>query len=268
MILFAAGDGTIVKTIPSPVYQGSQNASEIYLVAPFSPNMQVTVRYKLANGVWTVPALMKNGIKSGNAMTQQGALASPDGAMIDKETGRKYAVWSKPISAEVTEYYGTVTAQFFFYAAAGGQITSTSAVNFLVGKGVPAILPDTPSEDVYEQILSNLAAIQEQLDNGAYTARSIYAWNSSYTYGANEIVFYPNIGELGAFVKSRVADNTAPPFDALGEIDPAWELVVDFNDIYAYLRYGVQVKNSTLIFSPLDPDVSVEGETLIITRSL
>ena len=268
MIFFATGDGTIIKTLPSPVYQGSQNASEIYLVAPFSPNMQVTVRYKLPNGVWTTPTLMENGTRYGNAMTQQGALASPDGAIVDKETGKKYAVWSKPIPAEGTEYYGTVTAQFFFYAAQGGQITSTSAVNFTVGKGVPAVLPDAPTEDVYEEILSNIAALQEQLDNGAYAARSIYAWNSAYTYGANEIVFYPDVGELGAFVKSIIVDNTAPPFDSLGELNPAWELVVDFNAVYAYLQYGVQVKNSTLIFSPLDPNVSVEGDTLIITRSV
>lgn len=267
MIFFATGDGTIIKTLPSPVYQGSENASEIYLIAPFSPNLKVTVRFRLPNGIWTTPTLMDNGI-DGNQMTAQGALASPDGAIVDKETGKKYAVWTKPIPGEVTQYYGTVTAQFFFYAAQGGRITSTSAVNFTVGRGVPAVLPDIPSEDIYEEILSNLSALQEQLDNGAYTARSIYAWNSSYTYGANEIVFYPDIGELGAFVKSLVTDNTAPPFDALGEINPAWELVVDFNDVYTYLNYGVQVKNATLIFSPLDPNVSVEDETLIIKRSM
>lgn len=268
MIFFATGDGTIIKTLPSPVYQGSQNASEIYLIAPFSPNMQVAVRYKLPNGVWTTPELMENGIKSGN-MTQRGALASPDGAIVDKETGKKYAVWSKPIGGDVTRYYGTVTAQFFFYAAQGGQVTSTSAADFLVGKGVPPVLDPTPSDDeVFQDILHNIASIQEQLDSGEYTARSIYAWNSAYTYGANEIVFYPNVGEFGAFVKSIIVDNTAPPFDALGELNPAWELVVDFNDIYAYLNYGVRVVNSTLIFSPLDPDVSVEGDTLIITRSV
>ncbi len=266
MIFFATGDGTIIKTLPSPVYQGSANASEIYLLAPFSPNMQVTVRFHLPNGVWTTPTLMRNGF--GNNMTAQGAIASPDGAIVDKETGKKYAVWSKPIPAEVTEYYGTVTAQFFFYAASGGVITSTSAANFTVGRGVPSVLPDTPSDTVYEDILSNLSALQEQLDNGMYAARSIYAWNSSYTYGANEIVFYPNVGELGAFVKSKIANNQFAPFDALGELNPAWELIVDFNDIYAYLQYGVQVKNATLTFSPLDPNVSVEGENLIIERSL
>lgn len=232
MIFFATGDGTIIKTLPSPVYQGSQNASEIYLIAPFSPNMQVAVRYKLPNGVWTTPELMENGIKSGN-MTQQGALASPDGAIVDKETGKKYAVWSKPIGGDVTRYYGTVTAQFFFYAAQGRIVTSTSAADFLVGKGVPSVLPDEPSDDVYEAILSNISALQEQLNNGVYTARSIYAWNSLYTYGANEIVFYPSKGEYGVFLKSLASDNaTAPYTDGVLNAEK-WEEVVDFNILNA-----------------------------------
>lgn len=233
MIFFATGDGTIIKTLPSPVYQGSENASEIYLIAPFSPNLKVTVRFRLPNGIWTTPTLMDNGI-DGNQMTAQGTLASPDGAIVDKETGKQYAVWTKPISGEVTQYYGTVTAQFFFYAAQGGVVTSTSAANFPVGRGVPAVLPDAPTEDVYEAILSNLSALQEQLDNGTYTARSIYAWNSSYTYGAGEIVFYPDKGEYGVFVKSLVSGNKAVPY-VDGKLSENWEEVVDFNflnDLY------------------------------------
>ena len=230
MIFFATGDGTIIKTLPSPVYQGSENASEIYLIAPFSPNLKVTVRFHLPNGIWTTPTVMNNGLIDGNQMTAQGSLASPNGAIVDKETWKQYAVWTKPIPGEVTQYYGTVTAQFFFYAAQGGVVTSTSAANFTVGRGVPTVLPDAPTEDVYEAILSNLSALQEQLDNGTYTARSIYAWNSSYTYGAGEIVFYPDKGEYGVFVKSLVSGNKAVPY-VDGKLSENWEEVVDFNTL-------------------------------------
>jgi hypothetical protein len=268
MIFFIANDGTVIKTLPSPVYQGSSNSNTIYLVAPFASNMTVTVRFQLPNGIWTTPALMRNGMPTKDAMTAQGALASADGAIIDKETGRTYAVWSYALPSDITSYYGTVTAQFFFYAAQAGVVMASSATSFTVGRGVPAILPDQPDEDIYEAILSSISALQEQLDNGSFAARSIYAWNDTYVYGANEITFVPNVGQYGAFVKSLIENNTQPPFDALGELNPSWALVVDFNDIYAYLRYGVQVKNATLTFSPLDPNVSVEGENLIIERSL
>ena len=258
MIFFVGNDGSVINTLPSPVYQGSANANNIYLVAPFASNLSVTVAFRLANGVWTTPYLM----------TAQGAIAAPNGEIINEKTGKNYAVWTFSMPNEITRYYGTVTAQFFFYSVDGKTVTATSAANFTVGRGVPAILPDTPSEDIYEQILSALSGLQSDLDNGAYAARSIYAWNSAYTYGANEIAFVPSVGEYGAFVKSLVSDNTSPPFDALGELNPNWELVVDFNEIYSYVRYGVAVKDATLIFSPLDPNVSVEGDTLIIKRSL
>lgn len=229
MIFFVANDGTIIKSLPSPVYQGAANSNTIYLVAPFASNMTVTVRFQLPNGVWTTPALMRNGMPTKDAMTAQGALASADGAIIDKETGRTYAVWSYALPSDITRYYGTVTVQFFFYAAQAGVVTATSATSFTVGRGVPAILPDTPTEDVYEQILSNLASIQEQLDNGAYAARSIYAWNNTYTYGANELVFYPNRGEHGVFLKSLAADNTTEPYTDGVLNSESWEEVVDFN---------------------------------------
>lgn len=255
MIFFVANDGTVIKTMPSPVYQGSANANTIYLVAPFASNMSVTVAFRLPNGVWTTPYVM----------TPQGGLTAPTGEIVNEKTGKTYAVWTLSMKSEITRYYGTATAQFFFYAAQAGCVIASASESFPIGRGVPAILPDTPSEDVYEQILSVLSNLQTELDNGAYTARSIYAWNSSYSYGANEIVFVPDVGEYGAFVKSLQSDNTTPPFNALGELNSsAWQLEVDFNEIYSIARYGVSVVNSTLIFSPQDPRVSVEGETLII----
>lgn len=269
MIFFVSNDGTVIKSLPSPVYQGSANTNTIYLVAPFASNMTVTVRFQLPNGVWTTPALMRNGMPTKDAMTAQGALASADGAIIDKETGRTYAVWSYALPSDITSYYGTVTTQFFFYAAQAGVVTASSATSFTVGRGVPTVLPDgDPDGDVLEQIYANLSDLRISLAGGDYPARSIYAWNDTFVYGANEIAFYPNAGQYGAFVKSLEENNMQPPFDALGEINSAWALVVDFNDVYAYLRYGVQVKNATLTFSPLDPNVSVEGENLIIERSL
>ncbi len=188
--------------------------------------------------------------------------------IVNEKTGKEYAGWTYSLPNQITQYYGTVTAQFFFYAAKAGVVTATSSTQFTVGRGVPVILPDTPSDDVYQEILSNLSALQEQLNNGAYASRSIYAWNSTYTYGANEIAFVASVGTYGAFVKSKIANNTSPPFNALGEINTGWELVIDFNEIYEYARYGVAVREANLIFSPLDENVSVNEENLIIERSL
>ena len=193
MIFFVGNDGTIVKGLPSPVYQGAANSNTVYLIAPFAENTSVTVAFKLPNGVVTAPA----------AMASQGAIAG----VTDAATGQTYAGWTYDLPNSITSLYGTVTAQFFFYSAQAGVITATSGTSFQVGRGVAAVLPDTPEEDVYEQILSNIAALQTDVSNGYYAARAIYAWNAAMTYGANEITYYP-VGTYGALVKSVVASNT------------------------------------------------------------
>lgn len=59
MIFFVANDGTVMESVPSPVYQGSANANDIYLVAPFASNLQATVAFKLPNGVLTEQYALK-----------------------------------------------------------------------------------------------------------------------------------------------------------------------------------------------------------------
>ncbi len=215
MIFFVANDGTVMESVPSPVYQGSANANDIYLVAPFASNLQATVAFKLPNGVLTEQYALK--------------LFGELEGVINKQTGKPYLGWQFSMPNEITRYYGVVTAQFFFYAADSTVVISTSSVTFTVGRGVPEILPNTPTADIYETILSNLSSIQQQLDNGTFTAKSIYAWNSAYTYGAGELVFYPQKGEYGVFLKSLTDNNKSEPY-VNGVIDSAnWLLVSDFN---------------------------------------
>lgn len=215
MIFFVANDGTVMESVPSPVYQGSANANDIYLVAPFASNLQATVAFKLPNGVLTEQYALK--------------LFGELEGVINKQTGKPYLGWQFSMPNEITRYFGVVTAQFFFYAADSTVVISTSSVTFTVGRGVPEILPNTPTADIYEAILSNLSALQQQLDNGTFTAKSIYAWNSAYTYGAGELVFYPQKGEYGVFLKSLTDNNKAEPY-VNGVLDTAnWLLVSDFN---------------------------------------
>ena len=216
MIFFVGNDGTIVKSAPSPVYQGGANANTIYLVAPFAANLTASVAFQLPNGTATSPA----------PMTAQGTIEG-----ITDEQGGVYSGWSYDLPNSITALYGTVIAQFFFYSAQG-KVVASSAANFTVGRGVPAVLPEEPSDTVYDQILAALSGLQSDLHNGYYASRAIYAWNSTYTYGANEITFYPDIGQYGAFVKSLVADNTGHAPYADGVINASyWAEVVNFNTI-------------------------------------
>lgn len=218
MIFFVANDGTIIKSFPSPIYQGSVNANNIYLIAPFASNLTATVAFRLPNGV----------ITERNVMTPVNEISG----VVDSKTGKSYSGWQFSMPNSYTKYFGNVKAQFFFYTPQG-QVVASSSTDFQVGKGVPDILPDEPSPDIYAQILSQISALQQQLNNGDFAARAIYAWNSTYTYGANEITYYPDIGLFGAFVKSRMDDNVnQPPYDENGQLNSYyWDVVLDFNQL-------------------------------------
>ena len=221
MIFFVDNNGSIIRSVPSPVYQGAANANNIYLVAPFAANLSVTLAFRLPNNVWTQVY----------AMTPQRELQG----IVNETTGQTYSGWVYSMPNEITEYYGTVTVQFFFYAATGsGDVTAiptTSAASFEVMRGVPAQLPATPTQDIYEEILKNISILQSDLTGGYYAARAIYAWNDAYTYGASEITYH-FIGEFGALVMSKVDNNTQPPYLSDGTVNGSyWEEVVNFNNI-------------------------------------
>lgn len=217
MIFFTDNDGTIIKSLPSPVYQGSANTNNVYLVAPFAANAQVTVAFQLPNGTWTTPAMM----------TQESAL----NGIVDAQ-GRTYAGWSYSIPNSVTQYYGVVTVQFFFYGTNSGVVTASSSTTITVGKGVPIVLPDTPTDEIYEQILNALSQITTELSSGVYVSRSVFPWQSTTTYNTNEITFYP-VGQYGAFVKSTQENNTNnAPYNSESVLNSSWwEEVANFNQI-------------------------------------
>lgn len=229
MIFFVGNDGTVIKSVPSPVYQGSAGANDIYLIAPFAENLQATVAFKLPNGVWKGRYLMT-------------PLAKIEG-VINENTGKPYSGWKFSLPNEITQFYGTVTAQFFFYtgnteqvvvrAATYGVITATSATAFTVGKGVPEVLPEKPTDDeIYNIIINNISALSNQVNNGYFSTRAIYAWDSKYSYGANEVTFYPDKGKFGAFIKSLVVKNTQPPYNEDGTLNSeSWEEIVSFDHI-------------------------------------
>ena len=222
MILFINNAGTITNSLPEEVYQGSANANSIYVVAPFAHNLTATVAYRLPNGIVTSPQNLRY-------------TGEIEGFTDDK--GNTFYGWECSLPNDVTSYYGPVMAQITFYAT--GRTLCTAAFTFTVARGVVADLPDTPTDDVYDQILETISQIQSDLGNGYYTARAVFAWNASYKYGANELVYYP-YGEYGVYVRSTQANNTTQPLDENGAVNAGWEIVVDFNAVMNALEDAQQ----------------------------
>lgn len=216
MVFFVNNSGVITNSFPEQVFEGSANANSFYVVAPFANNLTATVAFTLPNGIVTQP---------------YGLTATGEISGFTDGSGNTYYGWSMELPNAVTTYYGKVIAQVAFYSA--NRLLCTSATTFTVGRGVAAELPETPTEDVYQQILQALAQLQSDLGNGYFVARAVYVWNSAYTYGAGELVYYP-MGTYGVYVKSNVANNTQEPYTD-GTINSNWSLALDFNAVMGVL---------------------------------
>ncbi|HJB92462.1 MAG TPA: hypothetical protein H9708_00740 [Candidatus Borkfalkia stercoripullorum] len=218
MIFFADKNGDVVKVMPGSVHQGSANADEICLFAPFPKNIRVTAAFRLPDGSVTEPALMQ----SVGAVWAAG-----------EEAGDPLAGWTYVLPACVAEKYGSVAVQFYFYAGEQGTLSASGEAVFSVSRGVRAELPETPDADIYQEILQDIAALSGDVGAGYYAARSVYAWNAAYIYGANELVFVPDAGEYGAILRSKANENTHAPYEDGVLQSEYWEEAVSFDAVHA-----------------------------------
>lgn len=146
MIFFCNAEGTINAVVSSPVYQGSNYANEVVFVAPFVPVSVVTASFIKPNGEYTPAALMTVKELTG----------------IQDEKGNAFNAWTYLVPEAYTEYSGVLTAQF--KVTNGNTVLATASSSFNVQKGVPNVTPEPP-EDIYQQILSALSEIKQDIAN-------------------------------------------------------------------------------------------------------
>lgn len=150
MIFFYNAQGNVMNVVPEPVYQGSNKANTIYVVAPFPSNVQVLAYFLLPNGEILQPAYAPNK----NGLTLLDTLNINDSSV---------GVWGVPLTKVMTAYAGTVSVQFEFISY--DQEITTKTVTFPVSKGVPPSVPlDTTAETTLQEILSYISVILETLD--------------------------------------------------------------------------------------------------------
>ena len=208
MVFFINSNGTLVKTMPSAVNQGSAGANDIYLLSPFGASLTATIRFKRADGY----------ITEDYPMTPLGIFPCE----IDNYTA---SGWFITLPAGITEKAGLVTAQATFYA--DGNKLCTSAFNFNIEQGVEVILPEEPSAEIYEAILSNISALETLIASGNFASRSVLEYSDSRTYGVNEVVVYGR-----KIYRSLVINNNHSITDTT-----KWELIGDFAGIDT--RFGI-----------------------------
>ena len=152
MIFFLKADGTLIKSDPDTVYQGSAEAGKIYVVAPLNAGMLVDVYYELPNGErWGAYLLENNGKVINNEEL-------PDG----------WSLWSTTLESAITQYAGTLKAQFGFYQSGTADkvpLITSQGVTITIAKGVVRDLPSAPTVDVYAQIVNAISSIKQDIAN-------------------------------------------------------------------------------------------------------
>ena len=147
IVINAAGD--ILNTIPERVYQGSNLANDIVLVGVIPSQCEVTIGFRLPNGIEYEPQLTTRGVASFD--------------------GKEQYYWRYEIPAALTELSGKVVFDLYLYN--GAQIIATGAGGFFVERGVPNILPAEPTPDIYQQILQELSKVQGTSGDALLTAQ-------------------------------------------------------------------------------------------------
>lgn len=152
MIFFFKADGTLIKSAPETVYQGSAEAGKVYVVAPLNANMLVDVYYELPNGErWGAYLLENNGTVINNEEL-------PDG----------WALWSTTLESAITQYAGTLKVQFGFYQSGKADkvpLITSQGVTITIAKGVVRDLPSAPTAGVYEKIVNCISSIKQDIAN-------------------------------------------------------------------------------------------------------
>lgn len=153
MIFFFKSDGTLIKSAPETVYQGSAEAGKVYVVAPLNANMLVDVYYELPNGErWGAYLLENNGTVINN-----------------EELPNGWALWSTTLESAITQYAGTLKAQFGFYQSGTADkvpLITSQGVTITIVKGVVReVFPDSPSPKVYEYITNAVSTILQNFNN-------------------------------------------------------------------------------------------------------
>lgn len=244
MIINVLANGDIKNIKPENIYQSSNDANTIYLLAPFSANVNALINFELPQTHEIKGEFMFD------APTQ-----------ISSELN----MWTLKVNHALTEYYGDVKYQIRFVS--NSQVIAVARGQFKVYEGVFTDLTEVPPEDVFVKILGNLTTIKADLLNGNLEARALKEYSEAYNYSLNSYVV-SNQGGVGKIYYSKIENNKGNPLTdtnswgaiLLDEYDLAIRTQEDFDAFCDSLENGTCTARSVLFIG--------DGGTLEFTREV
>lgn len=171
MVTFIQANGTIIKTQPDRVYQGSVNTSQVILVGAVAQNLIPQIAFKLPQtGVWTAFDFMTT-------------------ANIPTDTG--FSAWTYDIPLTVTQNYGQVEFQIQVEDI-NNNIVASGLCSFEVERGVPPDTSAIPDLEPLETIKQIIQSIQGDIENAWLMSKGILPYDLTFEYPLNALVFDTN----------------------------------------------------------------------------
>jgi hypothetical protein len=224
MIINVLANGDIKNIVPENIYQGSNKANTIVLIAPFSASVTPTISFELPQ---------THEIKGGAT-----------GYLFNEptEVSNTLNMWTLQVDEVLTQYYGDVKYQVKFVNS-NNEVIATARGKFKVNEGVDFELPATPTQDVYELLLQNISNIRADFLNGWIEAHGIREYNSEFAYGLGSYVFGV-VDNKTMFFRSLIENNKG---NALTNTSAWKSIIIGIN--------GVKVNG---VEQPTDIDGNVE----------
>ena len=171
MVTFIQANGTIIKTQPDRVYQGSVNASQVILVGAVAQNLIPQIAFKLPQtGVWTAFDFMTT---------------------ANIPTGSGFSAWTYDIPLAVTQNYGQVEFQIQVEDI-NNNIVASGLCSFEVERGVPPDTGSIPDLEPLETIKQIIQSIQGDIANAWLMSKGILPYDLTFEYPLNALVFDTN----------------------------------------------------------------------------
>lgn len=172
MIIVLNSQGGLVAQQNENLFQGSNSANTIDIIAPFASNVTFRANFEMPDGTY-MPE-------------------DKSGYILDKSINviNNLNVWKLNVNFPITQNYGIVKMQL--RASVGSQIICTTEIKLPIQKGVP-YASEYIEQDTYDAILAMINDLQAQLDNKVDIVKYTYKENQNvnedtvgiyYTYNA------------------------------------------------------------------------------------
>ena len=197
MIINVLANGDVRNILPENIYQGSNYANTIFLIAPFSANISAVVSFE---------------IPQTGEITKEFPFEQPT------EINSELNIWKLNVNRVLTQYFGEVKYQIRFIN--DSQTIAYARGKFKVIQGVDIILPDAPSVNVYELLIKKIDQMQTIFNNGWVETQGLRIYNSTFNYSYGTLT-YGEAEDGFRFYRSIVDNNLGNPLTDSSK----WEIV-------------------------------------------